>query len=81
MCSSGLELCTSGSPCPKEAELAPSWHAVVGQDGKEEETATSEAAGSMLAGGREGKLEILANKFPKRLNGHRTYSNPLHSAV
>jgi len=47
-------------PYPEEAGLAPSWPAGVARGGKDEKTVPTEATGSMLAGGREGKMEILA---------------------
>ena len=43
----------------EEAELAPSRVAGVARDGKDEKTAPAEAIGSILAGNREGKTEIL----------------------
>jgi hypothetical protein len=49
-----------GFPYPEEAGLAPSWPAGVARDGKDEKTAPTEAMGSILAGGREGEMEILA---------------------
>ena len=45
---------------PEEAGLAPSWPAGAARDGTDERTAPTEASGSILAGGREGKMEILA---------------------
>ena len=45
---------------PEEADLAPSWAAGVVRDGKDENTVPTEEVGRMLAGGQEGKMEILA---------------------
>ena len=47
-------------PYPEEVGLAPSWAAGVVRDGKDEKMVPTEAVGCMLAGGREGKMEILA---------------------
>ena len=46
---------------PEEGGLAPSWPAGVAREGKDEKTAPTEAVGCMLAGGREGKMEILVD--------------------
>lgn len=46
-------------PCPEEAGLAPSCPAAVARERKREETAPSEAAGSILTRGREGIMKIL----------------------
>ena len=45
---------------PEEAGLAPSRAAGVVRDGQSEKTVPTEGVGCMLAGGREGKMEILA---------------------
>jgi hypothetical protein len=43
----------------KEAGLAPSWAAGIVRDGNDEKIVPTEAVGSMLAGGWEGKMKIL----------------------
>ncbi len=45
-------------PHPEEVGLAPSWAAGVVGDGKDEKVVPTEAVGCMLAGGREGQMEI-----------------------
>jgi hypothetical protein len=46
-------------PYPEEAWLAPSWASGIVRDGSDEKMVPTEAVGSMLAGGWEGKMEIL----------------------
>jgi hypothetical protein len=46
-------------PYPEEAGLAPSWAAGIVRDGNDEKIVPTEAVESMLAGGWEGKMEIL----------------------
>ena len=48
------------SPCPEEAELAPSWAAAVARDGNDEINAPTEAVECTIEGGEEAKTEILA---------------------
>ena len=52
-------------PYSKEAELVPSWPFGVARDGTDEETAPTEASGSILVGGREGKMEIFVDTARK----------------
>ena len=63
------------SPYPEEARLAPSWPAGVAGDGKNEKTVPMEAIGSILAGDREGKMEILAHSL-----WNLTFFNPICAA-
>jgi hypothetical protein len=56
-----------GFPYPEEAGLAPLWAAGVAREGKDEETAPTEAVGCIMTAGREGKMEILAKAGRKDL--------------
>ena len=49
-------------PYPEEVGLAPSWAAGVVRDGKDEKMVPTEAVVFMLAGSREGKMEIPESK-------------------
>jgi hypothetical protein len=56
----------AGFPVPGRSRLAPLWAAGVAPEGKNEETAPSEAVGCILTPGREGKLEILGKIRPSQ---------------
>jgi hypothetical protein len=49
---------------PEEAGLAPSWPAGFARDRNDERTAPTKAIGSILAGAREGKMEIPDKQIP-----------------